>query len=401
MAHDRLAEVLVQVVDEGGWAELDIDDRLLGLRRFVALQSRLFASGDVQQATAVSTGQFQGIEANQEVLLWSLGHRSWWQACRERRRAERRRFWARRTVAGMLTIFVAAVAWLFADRRARYAAELDHVSTGEPEIAFAAVDRLTQAPDFDAEVILDRLRQREQPFDVFEKGLGGVEVPRRADVLVRVAELAQPILEESPEDPVLIASLVWALDFFARDPEYVDRALELRNQALAPLRQKRPPPPMPGPDDPHWADIPAGTFWMGAGPDEGRDKPDMQDEYPRHRVSLSGFRMMVHEVTNAEYRRFIPNHEGADELPAVGMNWFEAYAYAAWLGGRLPTESEWEYAARAGCTFLYCKRDGSEAALSEVAWWVGNSTHPETGEAFPPTDHATGAQSIRTLGYLR
>ena len=383
LAHDRLAEVLVQVVDEGSWAELEIDDRLLGLRRFVALQSRLFASGDIQQATEVSAGRFQGIEANQEVLLWSQGHRSWWQACRERRRAERRRLLARRTAAAVLVASVATTAWFFADRRARHQAELDQVSTGEPETAFAALDRLTRGPGFEPETILDHLRQREQPYDVFERGLGGVDETRRSEALIRIAELAMPILETSPEDPVLIASLVWALDFFARGPDSSDQALELRNRALQPLREKRPPPPMPGPDDPHWADIPAGTFWMGAGPDEGRTLPNMQDEFPRHQVSLSAFRMMNHELTNAEYRRLLPDHKGNDDLPATGLNWFEAYTYAAWLGGRLPTDSEWEYAARAGCAFAYCKRNGSEATLSEVAWWVGNSTDPETGETSP------------------
>ncbi len=380
LAHDRLAEILVQVVDEGGWAELDIDEKLLGLRRFVALQSRLFASGDLQQATAVSARKFQGIEANREVLLWSDAHKSWWQACRERKKAERRQLLIRRTSAAMLILSVAWLAWFAADAKARYQAELEAIASGEPEIAFAALDRLTREPDHEAGPILDRLRQRENPFDVFERGLGGVAPSRRTEVLLRVAELTMPILEAAPEEPVLIAALVWALDFFARDPEHEGDALKLRNRVLAPLRQKRPPPPLPGPDDPRWADIPAGTFWMGAGPNEGRDKPDMQDELPRHQVSLSAFRLMVRELTNAEYRRLVPDHEGADDLPATGMNWYEAYTYAAWMGGRLPTESEWEYAARANCSFAYCKRDGSEAKLSEVAWWVGNSTDPTSGE---------------------
>ena len=383
LAHDRLAEVVMQVVDEGGWAELEIDEQLLGLRRFVILQSRLFATGDERQSTIVSSSRFRSIEANKEVLLWSEAHRVWWRACVSRRYEERRGLVLRRTAAGVLMLAVAAVAWFLADRRARYLAELETVATGKPETAFAALNRLTGKSGFDKQVLLDRLRQRDLPFDVFERGLGGVGETERAEALLRVAEPALTILESSPEDPMLIASLVWALDFFARDPEHVERSTALRNRALAHLRWKYPPPPPPSPDDPNWAYIPAGTFWMGAGPNDGRDQPNMQDEFPRHQVTLSAFRMMTHEVSLDEYRRLVPDHPagaGTGDRPARMMTWFEAYTYAAWLGGRLPTESEWEYAARAGCRFRYCKRDGSEATLSEVAWWVGNATELEAGQ---------------------
>ena len=353
LSHDRLAEVLVRVVDEGRWAGLDVDAELLGMRRFVALQSQLYASGDVEQATAVSAGPLGGdrggqhghwgkIEANEEVLLWNDEHRAWWEACRKRRRRERRRKAVRRSVAAVLVALVALAAWTVADRRVRRRALLGEVAKAEPEAAFAALDELTRSesrsrPGYDAEELLDRLREREKPFDVFDRGLGGVGEERRAEVVLRVAELALPILEASPKDPVLIASLVWALDFFAghpaRGPAYTDRALALRNKVLAPLRRSRPPPPMPGLDDPNWADIPAGTFWMGAGPDDGRDHPNMQDEKPRHQVTLSPFRMMTHEVTNAEYRRLVRDHEGGDDLPAVLVSWYEALHLRRLAGG--------------------------------------------------------------------
>ncbi len=88
--------------------------------------------------------------------------------------------------------------------------------------------------------------------------------------------------------------------------------------------------------------VPAGEFIMGV--DGGSP-----DERPRRKVNLPAFYIDKFEVTNAEFQKVFPTHrfdERAGMLPVTGVTWDQATSYAQALGKRLPTEEEWEKAAR-------------------------------------------------------
>ncbi len=161
--------------------------------------------------------------------------------------------------------------------------------------------------------------------------------------------------------------------------------------------------------------VKAGTFTMGSPEDEA----DRDDDEVQHEVTLSkDFYISKYEVTNAQYAKFLnakgnqeeegvtwlaidseqiekdgevfKAKEGKENYPVMLVSWYGAKAYCEWVGGQLPTEAQWEYAARGGhkATTPPTLYAGSNI-IDDVAWYDQNSEG---------ATHIVGAKNANELG---
>jgi formylglycine-generating enzyme required for sulfatase activity len=158
--------------------------------------------------------------------------------------------------------------------------------------------------------------------------------------------------------------------------------------------------------------IPEGEFKMGSN-DGGADN----DEQPVHTVHLDAFYIDANEVTNGEFKDFVlanpawqkdriedrfaddnylndwngNNHPlGEREHPVRYVSWYAAMAYAQWIGKRLPTEAEWEYAARGGLAGkAYPWGDEWDSDQGHIGEWRNGSPTGGTakGRQYPPNGY--------------
>ena len=133
--------------------------------------------------------------------------------------------------------------------------------------------------------------------------------------------------------------------------------------------------PVPSVDGMVW--IEGGTFMMGSeGEGSWLSGGGFQDEKPQHKVSLDGFYMDTTEVTQEQCERAIGKNpskfKNCQTCPVDNVTWNEAKEYCQKIGKRLPTEAEWEYAARAGTRTRFYWGNTKD---DNYMWYMGNAHH--------------------------
>jgi formylglycine-generating enzyme required for sulfatase activity len=233
------------------------------------------------------------------------------------------------------------------------------VEWGAPVLFIGSPDGLVFRPTGGLDTVQTEITEEPLPVDV--------ELETPAEVLEPV-ELETPAEVLEPEPAPVPAVPPQEAEEPAREPEPAPVPAVPSQEAEEPPRKPRPKPKIlirtPQPIEPELVLIPAGEFLMGSDPE--KDQHAYEAEQPQHRVHLPDYHIARTPITNGQYTAFVeasgyeaPNHwvdgkppDDKEDYPIVYISWYDATAYCRWLSEkkgqvyRLPSEAEWEKAAR-------------------------------------------------------
>lgn len=400
LSHDVLAKVVAEAEALGTSAP--IDAALLEAERAVAHRAALYAEAKDDAHLALPAAIRQRVRAN-DWLLWDDGPMAWWAAVVAHHRVRVRN---RVLLAATLVALVVGVVWTIAAQRRQAVIDeaFGQLERAEPAVLLEPLKTLLREGAEEAR-LRAVLRER-APWDAALAAPAGDVEAARAFLI----ETLLPDADEAGEFGRLVAGVDIARHVDTLGRIDADRHAELRGalhgairawRKAAPAAKTWSPADGAAPDpttDVHvWVPVPGGTFNMGS--------TEFPDEQPLHPVKVSAFELGRHPVTRAQYRAFDPkglesmeaeepryanflatwgrDKVDVDHLPATMVDWYAAQAFAVWLDpqARLPTDAEWEFAARGGAGAPDTKYwfGDDEDDLRKAAWYdatAGGLAHP-------------------------